>query len=60
MASRRASQKETTERSTGEQAEQVLVNLKFYQDNQLILEKGSKLTWKKIKDEFAKDFQVDL
>lgn len=59
MASKRDASKETTKRSIGEAFEKISVDLPMNVDSQLFIEKGTTLTWKHIKDIFAKYFEVD-
>lgn len=60
MALKRAISKETTGSSNGEVVEKPPVEFPMYTNTQLFIEKGSSLTWKHVKDVFAKEFEADL
>ena len=49
MAPKRASSKDTTESSTGEEIEKIPMDLLVYANTQLFVEKDSNLTWHKLK-----------
>lgn len=60
MEPKRVASKGTVESSTGEEVEHMSINIPVYVDSQLFIEKGTKLTWQQIKDNFAEDFKGDL
>lgn len=60
MESKRDASKETTECNAREVVENISVSLLFSVDIQMFIEKGTTLTWQKIKDTFVEDFKEDL
>ena len=60
MDCKRASSKDTIERSTGDVVEEVLMNFLTYANTKKSIEKDMKLTWQEIKDIFAWSFKEYL
>lgn len=60
MAPKKVFSKLTTERSTREEVEHILVNLPICVDTLLFIENGTTLTWQQIRETFARNFKEDL
>ena len=60
MVSKRVISKDIVESSIGDVVEQVSMDLVFYANTQLFIEKDMKITWQEIKDIFARIFKEYL